>query len=69
MVSPNVKECELHDQLLADIDHYRCHPDCANIFFFIYDPGGLLKNPHGIERDLHSDGPGVRVRVRVYPKL
>lgn len=44
----------LGEQLILDIEKYRNHPDCDNLFCFIYDPDGLLANPRGLENDLND---------------
>ena len=68
IVSESLKEKELHDQLLVDIQHYRAHPDCQRIVCFVYDPKGLLKNPKGIENDLYSNESDFQVVVRIAPQ-
>ena len=39
---------ELGEQLIIDINKYQNHPDCEQIYCFIYDPDGFLQNPHAI---------------------
>jgi hypothetical protein len=58
---------EIGSQLLADIARYRLHPDCRVLYCFIYDPGGYVKNPRGLEQDLekYSDRDfNIKVDVR-----
>jgi len=58
---------ELGEQLTIDIAHYRQHPDCKRLFFFVYDVEGYVKNPRGFEKDiekLSSDEPEIRTLIR-----
>jgi hypothetical protein len=43
---------KLGEELLIDQGRYPKHPDCQAILAFVYDPGGRITNPRGIERDL-----------------
>jgi hypothetical protein len=43
---------KLGEELLFDQGRYPKHPDCQAILAFVYDPGGRITNPRGIERDL-----------------
>jgi len=47
----------LGTQLIEDIERYRVHPDCKRLICFVYDPEGMLGNPHGIENDLRRLEP------------
>jgi hypothetical protein len=40
------------DQLIVDTARYRAHPDCKTLVCLVYDPGGIVKNPRRVERDL-----------------
>jgi len=68
VVTPKLKEPQLHDQLLVDIAHYRKHPDCKKLVCFVYDPERLLMNPEGIENDLRCEESEFQIHVRVAPK-
>ena len=46
---------ELGEQLIIDINKYQNHPDCEQIYCFIYDPDGFLQNPHAIIYDLENN--------------
>ncbi|WP_272417958.1 hypothetical protein [Polyangium jinanense] len=46
---------ELKKQLLADIPHYRQHPDCRTLICFIYDPDGRIDNQAALKRDLEAE--------------
>ncbi|MBO7048115.1 MAG: hypothetical protein J6W62_04320 [Spirochaetia bacterium] len=45
---------DLGEQLIIDIEKYKTHPDCKQLYCFVYDPEGLLGNPVGIKKDLES---------------
>ena len=54
---------DLTTQLIEDIERYKTHPNCQALVCFVYDPGGLIPNPRGIEADLNRDDgpfPGAR---------
>jgi hypothetical protein len=59
---------ELVEQLMADIQKYKQHPDCRTLVCFVYDPEGHITNPRGIENDLSRDTDGLSVRVIIAPK-
>ncbi len=44
----------IFDELLIDVGHYKHHPSCKTLVFFIYDPDGYLSNPGGLKQDLDS---------------
>lgn len=49
---------DLGEQLIIDIEKYKTHPDCKQLYCFVYDPEGLLGNPIGLKNDLelaHKD--------------
>jgi hypothetical protein len=64
----NLNANELGKQLIIDIDKYKVHPDCENIFCFVYDPDGWIANPKGIEIDLSKAHDKVNVKVIIEPK-
>ena len=45
---------DLGEQLIIDIEKYKTHPDCKQLYCFVYDPEGLLGNPAGIKNDLEN---------------
>jgi hypothetical protein len=59
---------ELGEQLIADIQKYKQHPDCKTLVCFVYDPEGQIANPRRIENDLSRDTDGLSVRVIIAPK-
>jgi hypothetical protein len=42
------------DELIVDIEHYRRHPACNNLWCVIYDPDHLLMNAEGLCTDLQG---------------
>jgi hypothetical protein len=51
-----------------DIERYKAHPDCQALVCFVYDPAGLIPNPHGTEADLKRDENPFPVRVLIRPQ-
>ena len=59
---------EVSEQLIIDAAKYRPHPECKTLVCLVYDPGGLVKNPRGIERDLaRLSGNGLEMICVVTP--
>ncbi len=58
----------LAQELGADIDHHRAHPDCRTLVCFVYDPDCRFTNARAIERALSGDRERLSVRVIVAPK-
>lgn len=56
------------DQLIIDTQRYQSHPDCDQLFCFIYDPEGRIGNPRGLETDLSGARGSVTVTVVVAPR-
>lgn len=59
---------ELGEQLMADIQKHKQHPDCRTLVCFVYDPEGQIANPRGMENDLSRETDGLSVRVIIAPK-
>jgi len=61
-----LKDTELRNQLIVDIEAYQAHPSCQHLICFAYDPEHLIKNPRAIENDLsrHHDNIDVSVLIR-----
>ena len=60
---------KIGDELIVDIEHYRRHPDCRELWCVVYDPNQFLRNAEGLSTDLDgerssSDGT-VNTRVMV----
>lgn len=67
MTRDGVRDRDIGDQLIQDIERYRSHPDCAALIAFVYDPTRQIRNPRGLEEDLSGDREGLIVRVLVVP--
>lgn len=64
-----LRDKEIGEQLIIDIIKYKAHPDCKTLACFVYDPGGKIGNPTGLENDLaklSTDNLGVKVYI--FPK-
>lgn len=62
-----LKDKEVGDQLILDVQHYKAHPDCKRLICFIYDTENRIKNPRGLESDLmtlSSENMIVEVYIR-----
>ena len=44
------------------------HPNCKNMYCFVYDPEGRIRNPKGIEKDLTRETDGIQVFTYIYPR-
>lgn len=65
MASASLRDKQVGEQLLIDIGRYKTHPDCEKLVCFVYDPGGNLKNPDGLEADLSQSVGKLTVKVIV----
>ena len=54
----SMKDKDLGEQLIVDIEKYQSHPDCKFLVCFVYDPEGRLGNPRGITNDLNMRHKG-----------
>ena len=61
-------DSELGKQLINDIEHYKEHPRCKVLYFFVYDPEEYVKNPRPIENDLSKKRENMDVKVFIMPK-
>jgi REase_DpnII-MboI len=67
MTRKSLRQSEAHDELIADRDRYKSHPDCEVLACFVYDPQHFFHNPAAFEHDLNSDEGRPRMRVFVCP--
>ena len=63
MTRDGMRDRDLGNQLIEDIERYRAHPDCGALIALVYDPDRRLRNPRGIEEDLGGNREGLIVRV------
>ena len=62
-----LKDREVGDQLILDVQHYKAHPNCKKLICFVYDPENRIVNPRGLESDLSemsSDEMLVEILIR-----
>lgn len=46
---------KIGDELIIDIEHYRRHVDCKNLWCVIYDPNQFITNSEGLKSDLEGE--------------
>ncbi|MHB1511264.1 MAG: PD-(D/E)XK nuclease domain-containing protein [Acidimicrobiales bacterium] len=68
MTRPSLTQKKLLDEIAIDKERYRSHPDCGEVVFFVFDPGGHLKNPVALENDASETIGTTRCRVIVAPR-
>jgi len=68
MTRKNLRQSDVHDDLVADRDRYKSHPDCDALVCLVYDPERLFHNPAAFELDLNSDKDRPRMRAFVCPQ-
>ena len=62
----SMKDKDLSEQLIIDIEKYKIHPDCNQLICFVYDPEGRIVNPIGIVNDLEENNKDF-VKVYINP--
>jgi hypothetical protein len=68
MSRPGLGAKESSEQLIIDAARYSGHTDCQTLICSVYDPGGIIKNPRGMERDLAKlSRPGLEVVAVIAP--
>jgi hypothetical protein len=65
MTRSGLRDREVGNQLIEDIERYRSHPDCDALVAVVYDPARHIRNPHGLQDDLSRSHDGLAVRVVV----
>ncbi len=65
----NLRDKQVGEQLMSDIQKYSEHPDCKSLVCFIYDPAGKITNPAGLENDLNrQSNDDLKIHTFVFPK-
>ena len=59
---------ELGEELIIDIEKYKSHPDCKQLYCFVYDPDGFLGNPNAIKNDLETSHKDF-VKIFIRPEI
>jgi len=68
MTRDTLKDRQVGEQLIIDINKYSKHPDCRTLVCFVFDPNGLIANPRGLEHDLSGSHAGIEVVVITSPR-
>src|SRR3990170_2481594 len=68
MTRDSLKEKDIGNQLIIDIEKYKNHSDCKVLVCFIYDPEGRISNPSGLIKDLETQSNDkLKVKVIIQP--
>lgn len=67
MTSSKLRDRQIGEQLIIDIQRYQAHQDCETLVCFVYDPEGFLKNPAGLANDLSKKHDRLLVKVIIVP--
>lgn len=67
MTRPSLKGKDVADQLIIDKHRYKAMPGVDSLVCIVYDPGGFCPNPAGLEQDLSSSDPELKVAVIITP--
>jgi len=65
VASNSLRDRQIGEQLMIDIQRYQAHPDCKRLICFVYDPHGNIRNPTGLESDLSRVHDKLEVKVIV----
>jgi REase_DpnII-MboI len=65
MTRAGLRDRDVSNQLIIDIERYRAHPDGHTLVCFVYDPNQYLKNPQSLENDLSRKHDHLTVKVIV----
>lgn len=65
---PSMSSKDLGDELIADAERYKKHPDVRHLVCLVFDSNGYLENPRGIETDLSHPHDGLAVTVRIFER-
>ncbi|MBD8144113.1 transposase [Pantoea agglomerans] len=59
---------KIGDELIIDIEHYRRHSECKNLWCIVYDPNKYITNSQGFKTDLEGERSNKdgKVLVKVY---
>ena len=68
MTRPDHGDKKIGEELIIDIANYKNHPNCKELYCFVYDPDGIIRNPRGLESDLTKETDGLKVMTYVCPR-
>ncbi len=63
-----LKDKQIGEQLIIDIAKYQTHPNCKELYCFVYDPDEYIKNPKGLISDLEKLSNNIKVNVIIKPE-
>ena len=63
----NLRDKEVGNELIVDIERYKARKDCKLAYCFVYDPDHFIRNPAGVEELSRNKGE-LAVKVVVLPK-
>lgn len=66
--SKTLKDKQIGDQLIVDIERYSVYPNCKTLYCFIYDKNEFIVHPIALENDLSGYKHGLCVKVLIRPK-
>jgi hypothetical protein len=66
----SLNDKRIADELIVDRDRYKTETQANHLICLIFDQGGLLQNPRGLEKDLNVAGTteGMAVTVKIYDR-
>lgn len=67
MIRKGLNDRKLGDQLILDIAKYKSHPNCKELYCFVYDKDGMIGNPRGLEKDLEALSNSISIKVFIRP--
>jgi REase_DpnII-MboI len=69
-IRSGIKDRSLGDDLIIDRDRYKEKHDVHHLVCLVFDYGGFLRNPRGLEKDLTqaASAEGMAVTVRIYDR-
>jgi REase_DpnII-MboI len=65
MASAKLRDKQIGEQLIIDIERYQSHPSCDRLVCLVYDPEDHIRNPAGLENDLSGKRGRIDVKVIV----
>lgn len=65
MTREKLRDKDVGEQLIVDIERYRKHPKCKTLVCLVYDPEHRILNRAGLEADLSKTEPDYEVYARI----
>jgi hypothetical protein len=64
MSRPTITTRQLGEQLIVDITKYKNHTACRTLLTLVYDPGGRISKPGGVETDLREESDRMTTHAK-----